>query len=92
MSASELPGTYPPFDKGLDLNIFIKNNSDQPFIGKVWNKASTVWPDFTNPNITSYWIEMLTILHRNVPYDGLWIVSCMIFKQLLYNTHCTMYI
>lgn len=35
ISASEVPGTYPPYDKGIEMDIFIKNASDQPLIGKV---------------------------------------------------------
>ena len=39
VSGSEEPGTYPPYDEGLQLDIFIKNSSGQPFVGKV----SLVW-------------------------------------------------
>lgn len=39
ISGSEKPGTYPPYDEGLQLDIFIKNSSGQPFVGKV----SLVW-------------------------------------------------
>jgi len=35
ISGSEKPGTYPPYDEGLQLDIFIKNSSGQPFVGKV---------------------------------------------------------
>lgn len=35
VSAAEKLGTYPPFDKGLEMNIFIKNSTGQPFVGKV---------------------------------------------------------
>lgn len=41
---------------------------------QVWNKASTVWPDFTHPNATSYWVEMFTSFYKSIPYDGIWIV------------------
>ena len=33
ISASETPGTYPPYDLGMLLNIFVKNSTGQPFIG-----------------------------------------------------------
>ncbi len=29
------PGTYPPFDEGLGMNIFIKNSSDLPLMAAV---------------------------------------------------------
>lgn len=35
VSASEVPGTYPPFDIGIKMDIFVKNYTGQPFIGKV---------------------------------------------------------
>lgn len=35
VSASEQPGTYPPYDVGIQMDIFVKNLTDQPFIGKV---------------------------------------------------------
>lgn len=35
VSASELPGDYPPFDVGLRMDIFVKNSTGQIFIGKV---------------------------------------------------------
>lgn len=75
VSASEKPGTYPPYDEGLVDDIFVKDaTSGQPFIGKVWNLVSTVWPDFTNPKIKDYYIRMLQKTHKMFPFDGIWIV------------------
>ncbi|XP_063382197.1 lysosomal alpha-glucosidase-like [Cydia fagiglandana] len=73
VSAGEAPGDYPPFDRGVELDIFIKNATKQPFIGKTWNKISTAYPDFTHPSATAYWVEMMTSLHKEVPFDGAWI-------------------
>ncbi|KAJ8974175.1 hypothetical protein NQ317_004852 [Molorchus minor] len=73
VSASEKPGTYPPYDIGITMDIFVKNSSEQPFIGKVWNSESTVWPDFTHPNTVDYWTSMLKNLHKEIPFDGAWI-------------------
>ncbi|KAL4706223.1 hypothetical protein ACJJTC_018407 [Scirpophaga incertulas] len=73
VSASEKPGTYPPYDRGIEMNIFVRNSTDQPFIGKVWNRVSTAFPDFTHPNATQYWLEMMTSLHSKIKYDGAWI-------------------
>lgn len=73
ISASEVKGSYVPFDKGLAMDIFVKNSSGLPFVGKVWNRATTVWPDFTNPNSVDYWTSMLKILHDSVQFDGAWI-------------------
>ncbi|XP_023943478.1 sorting nexin-14 [Bicyclus anynana] len=73
VSASEKAGEYPPFDRGLEMDIFIKNSSDQPFVGKVWNPVSTVWPDFTHPKAFDYWRDMMMDFHEKVKYDGVWI-------------------
>ncbi|CAH2008235.1 unnamed protein product [Acanthoscelides obtectus] len=73
ISASEIPNTYPPYDTGIKMDIFVKNSSGQPFIGKVWNSKSTVWPDFTHPNTVNYWTQMLRNLHGQIEFDGLWI-------------------
>ncbi|XP_045462356.1 lysosomal alpha-glucosidase-like [Harmonia axyridis] len=73
VSASEVPGTYPPYDEGVKMDIFVKNSSDQIFIGKVWNKGTTVWPDFTHPNSVGYWTSMLRNLHEQISFDGSWI-------------------
>ncbi|XP_049874699.1 uncharacterized protein LOC126372833 [Pectinophora gossypiella] len=73
VSASEKLGTYPPYDRGIEMDVFVKNSTNQPFIGKVWNYGTTVFPDFTHPNSTSYWVEMMTEFHSKVNYDGAWI-------------------
>lgn len=39
----------------------------------MWNRASTVWPDFTDPKTLDYWIYMLKSLHKQIPFDGAWI-------------------
>lgn len=74
VSGSEKPGTYPPYDEGLQRDIFIKNSTGLPFVGKVWNRVSTVWPDFTHPHTVDYWLRQLKRLHHEFPFDGAWIV------------------
>lgn len=73
ISGSEIPGTYPPYDKGIEMNIFVLNSSSQPFIGKVWNDKSTVWPDFTNPKTLDYWTLMFRNMYDMFKFDGAWI-------------------
>ncbi|UYV70150.1 GAA [Cordylochernes scorpioides] len=73
ISGGETPGTYPPYDDGLRYNVFLKNSSGQLLIGKVWNPKSTVYPDFTHPNITDYWRKQIADFHSQVGFDGLWI-------------------
>ncbi|XP_034941549.1 lysosomal alpha-glucosidase-like [Chelonus insularis] len=74
ISASEEKGTYPPYDDGIKNDIFIKNSeTNLPFVGKVWNRVSTVWPDFTHPKSQEYWYNMMNSMHENFQYDGAWI-------------------
>lgn len=76
ISASEENGSYLPYDEGIKQNVFIRDGvSNEPFIGKVWNRVSTVWPDFTNPNTTKYYTDMMSNMHDIFAYDGAWIVS-----------------
>lgn len=75
ISAGESPPTsYQPFKDGLDMNVFVKNSTNQLFIGKVWNsRGSTVWPDFTHPNATRFWTRQFATYHKLVEFDGAWI-------------------
>jgi alpha-glucosidase (family GH31 glycosyl hydrolase) len=63
---------YAPFQDGLNRNIFIKKQSGDPFIGKVW-PGTTAFPDFLHPNATAYWQEWVQNFLQTVPLDGLWI-------------------
>ena len=73
ISASEPAGTYPPYDDGFKAGIFIRNQSNLPFIGKVWNRATTTWPDFTHPSSIYWWSRQMLRYHNQVKYDGAWI-------------------
>ncbi|CAN8002727.1 unnamed protein product [Ixodes pacificus] len=73
MSGSELPGTYPPFDMGMDMDIFVKSESGGVVYGKVWNDKSSVFPDFSHPRANEYWGSLFNRFHEIVPFDGAWI-------------------
>ncbi|RWS18913.1 Lysosomal alpha-glucosidase-like protein, partial [Leptotrombidium deliense] len=74
VSGGEKSGTYPPYDEGMKMDIFIKNSTGQVLIGRVWNKSGkTVFPDFTNPNATEYWFRQLKRFHSQVAFDGAWL-------------------
>ena len=75
ISGGEKAGEYAPYDQGLQQDIFIKDSSGKPFVGKVWNAVSTVWPDFSHPNVTHYWMTQFDQFHDSVEIDGAWIVS-----------------
>ncbi|CAN7939685.1 unnamed protein product, partial [Ixodes hexagonus] len=73
VSGSEPPGTYPPYDKGMEMDIFVKNISGGVVYGKVWNDKTSVFPDFSHPRSYEYWSSQLKRFHDMVPYDGAWI-------------------
>lgn len=75
VSGCEPRGSYPPYDLGVQLNAFVNDVDGKPFVGKVWNKNCTVFPDFTNPDTGIYWTTMIKKFHDSVAFDGLWIVS-----------------
>ncbi|KAM3922289.1 lysosomal alpha-glucosidase-like [Leptodactylus fuscus] len=72
ISTTGPPGTYLPYDDGLKRDVFIKNATGQPLVGKVW-PGLTVFPDFTNPETFHWWYDMVQSFHEQVPFDGMWI-------------------
>ncbi|KAJ9599217.1 hypothetical protein L9F63_010301, partial [Diploptera punctata] len=89
ISGSQPPGSYPPYDDGIKMDIFVKNSSGKPFIGKVWNRVSTVWPDFTHPRTVDYWLKQLKTFHGVLAFDGAWIVSILLTFILFYHQQLT---
>jgi lysosomal alpha-glucosidase len=65
-------GSYPPYDDGVAMGIFITNSTHQPMIGVVW-PGEVAFPDFTNPDTQIYWDKFVSQFHSNVSFDGLWI-------------------
>lgn len=72
ISNTQPKGTYPPFDEGMAMDVFIKKpDRSGPIIGKVW-PGLTAFPDFFHPNATVYWTKQIQDFHRQLPFDGLW--------------------
>ncbi|XP_060700892.1 lysosomal alpha-glucosidase-like [Hemiscyllium ocellatum] len=72
ISSTQTKGTYKPYDDGVKRGVFIKNETGQPLIGKVW-PGPTAFPDFTNPDTHSWWYENIKEFHDKVSFDGMWI-------------------
>ncbi|XP_075268397.1 maltase-glucoamylase isoform X1 [Opisthocomus hoazin] len=64
---------YEAYKRGQSKKVWI-NESDgvTPLLGEVW-PGQTVFPDYTNPDCTSWWVEECKIFYNQVPYDGIWI-------------------
>lgn len=72
ISSVQAPGSYPAWDKGIEMNVFINGTDGTPFIGKVW-PGYTTWPDFFHPNASEYWTEQVKNFHDVFSFDGMWI-------------------
>uniref|UniRef100_A0A8C3J7A0 alpha-glucosidase n=1 Tax=Calidris pygmaea TaxID=425635 RepID=A0A8C3J7A0_9CHAR len=65
--------TYGSYVRGESKKVWV-NESDgvTALIGEVW-PGETVFPDFTNPDCTAWWVEECKLFYNVVPYDGIWI-------------------
>lgn len=69
-----LEQSYRPYELGLEKDIFVKNASGKPLVGKVWNDSGrTVFPDFSNLDSIDYWNELFVKFQQEVKFDGAWI-------------------
>lgn len=64
---------YSTVENGLKRDIFIRNDSDQLFVGKVWNKNSSYFVDFTNPQAAYWWSNEFKRYHDQLDFDGAWL-------------------
>ncbi|XP_052660788.1 sucrase-isomaltase, intestinal [Harpia harpyja] len=64
---------YGSYVRGESKKVWI-NESDgvTALLGEVW-PGESVFPDFTNPDCTSWWVEECKLFYNVVPYDGIWI-------------------
>ncbi|XP_050163983.1 sucrase-isomaltase, intestinal [Myiozetetes cayanensis] len=64
---------YGSYVRGTEKKVWV-NESDgvTALVGEVW-PGETVFPDFTNPDCTSWWVEECKLFYDTVPYDGIWI-------------------
>ncbi|KAL5731562.1 alpha-glucosidase [Ranunculus cassubicifolius] len=64
--------TYPTYLRGVKADIFIKKPNGEYYLGNVW-PGPTFFPDFLNPNTTTYWTGEVAEFREIIPFDGLWI-------------------
>lgn len=63
---------YSPYDRGVELNAFIRNGNDSLYYGAEWNGFS-VWPDFLVSQAQQFWTEQIVKFHLTLPFDGFWL-------------------
>eukprot|EP00088_Acartia_fossae_P064412 TRINITY_DN7924_c0_g1_i12.p1 TRINITY_DN7924_c0_g1~~TRINITY_DN7924_c0_g1_i12.p1 ORF type:complete len:879 (-),score=174.43 TRINITY_DN7924_c0_g1_i12:112-2748(-) len=73
ISAGEPAGTYPPYDEGDKMDIWVKNASGDPLLAKVWPEDYCHFPDFFKKVTEEWWTKQLGEFHKAVEYDGIWI-------------------
>ncbi|KAF2219453.1 glycosyl hydrolases family 31-domain-containing protein, partial [Elsinoe ampelina] len=63
---------YPTYDRGHELDVYMKNPDGSEYIGAVW-PGFTVFPDWLASNVTKWWTEQMTSHYSKVDWDGIWI-------------------
>ncbi len=66
---------YPPFERGVDDNIFMLRANGSIWKGVVW-PGVTAFPDWFSANISAYWDNEFSIFFsatNGVNIDALWI-------------------
>lgn len=90
--AQRLPSlgdNYPPYEDGINQDIFIKAANGEPITGSVW-ADDAVFPDWYNPKTQAYWSNWLNALRALAQFDGLWLdmneVSNMLCTGVCYDS------
>lgn len=62
----------PPYDRGVELDVFIKNKDDSIYYGVQWPGFSA-YTDFLVPQAQQFWTEQFQTYHDLIPFDGFWL-------------------
>jgi alpha-glucosidase (family GH31 glycosyl hydrolase) len=64
---------YSAYNEGLEKNVYIQSpNHPGALLGSVW-PGSAVYIDWFNPNATTYWHDMMSLLRDVIKFDGFWV-------------------
>jgi len=74
ISTGEPAGTYPPFDVGNAMDIWVKKADGTPVVGEVWPDDPVYFPDYSKNSTREWWIRFITEFHDVLEFDALWIV------------------
>ncbi|KAF7189060.1 Alpha-glucosidase [Pseudocercospora fuligena] len=64
--------SYPPYDRGKALDVYMKNADNQTYYGVSWPGFSA-YVDFLAPNAQQFWIDEFKRYYDQVEYDGFWL-------------------
>ena len=73
ISSGEPSGSYPAFDEGQELDVWVKNSTGQPLVGQVWPDDPTYFPDWSKPETQDWWVSQIKTFYSKLEFDGLWI-------------------
>lgn len=80
----------PYYNNSKDMNIYVTDPDGKLLIGYVWPGEST-YPDWFNPNTSTFWQNGLSQLHSQIPFSGIWLdmneASNFVAGQLNWNPH-----
>ncbi|KAJ6261012.1 Alpha-glucosidase [Drechslerella dactyloides] len=71
-SPSTEKGKYLSYDRGHELDVYMKNPDGSEYIGAVW-PGYTVFPDWSAPNVQKWWDDEYIRWYKEIPYDGIWL-------------------
>ena len=63
---------YPTYDRGAELEAYIRNGNNSFYIGVEWPGFS-VFPDFLVPQAYQFWSEQIQLFHQTLDFDGFWL-------------------
>ena len=65
------------------MDIFVRDVKNEIAKYKVWNLKTSIFPDFSNPKTTDYWVQMYQDFYdrQGIHFDGAWIVSSSALKS-----------
>uniref|UniRef100_A0A3Q2ZNL4 Maltase-glucoamylase, intestinal-like n=1 Tax=Kryptolebias marmoratus TaxID=37003 RepID=A0A3Q2ZNL4_KRYMA len=70
-SRREGDAPYESYDRGTEKNVWVTESDGKT---PVW-PGETVFPDYTSPNCTDWWVDEYQRFYREIKHDALWIVS-----------------
>jgi len=63
---------YPTYDRGNELQAYIRNGNTSWYYGVQWPGFS-VFPDFLVSQAQHFWTEQFLAFHKLIAYDGFWL-------------------
>jgi alpha-glucosidase len=64
---------YPTYDRGNELQAYIRNGHNESWYYGVQWPGFSVWPDFITPQAQQFWTEQITAFHELIAFDGFWL-------------------